>query len=303
MSDAAFWGDQAAVLAREGRDAEAEAALRAGLAALPGHPILAHMLGCQLLARGAFAEGWALYEYRRLMPKGPRAPAMSFPEWGGEPVASLLVLPEQGLGDQILFARWLPALVARGVRVTLAAPPALARLFAPLGVEILPIEGPVRLPRADAWCFLGSLPWRRGVTVTEPYLPAGAGGGGIGLMLRGGPDAAELRDLPTDQARRLAALGRSLHPDQTGAGDFADTAAIIAGLDLVITVDTSVANLAGAMGKPAWVLLGPSPDWRWGREAERAALYPSVRLFRQPTRGDWAGVVDAVLAAAAAMRA
>jgi hypothetical protein len=61
-----------------------------------------------------------------------------------------------------------------------------------------------------------------------------------------------------------------------------------------------VANLAGAMGKPFWVLLGPSVDWRWGREPQRAALYPTARLFRQPSRGDWAGVVDAVLAAAAA---
>ena len=78
--------------------------------------------------------------------------------------------------------------------------------------------------------------------------------------------------------------------------DFADTAAAVSALDLVITVDTSVAHLAGAIGKPVWVLLPQSPDWRWLLDREDSPWYPSARLFRQIGRGDWAGVIARVAA-------
>jgi hypothetical protein len=77
-------------------------------------------------------------------------------------------------------------------------------------------------------------------------------------------------------------------------GDFADTAALIDNLDLVITVDTSIAHLAGAMGKRVWVLLPKIPDWRWGMSGESSPWYPTARLFRQPTRGDWQAVIQHV---------
>jgi hypothetical protein len=76
--------------------------------------------------------------------------------------------------------------------------------------------------------------------------------------------------------------------------DYADTAAIVANLDLVISVDTSLVHLAGAMGKPVWVLLSNSPDWRWMREREDSPWYPTARLFRQSTPGDWPAVVARV---------
>ena len=133
--------------------------------------------------------------------------------------------------------------------------------------------------------------------------PCGCPGARIGLMTRGSPghlnDAH--RSLPAEQAARLAALpgAASLHPDDTGAGDMTETADLIAGLDLVISVDTSVAHLAGAMGKPTWILLPTiGLDWRWGLAGRRTAWYPQARLFRQPRINDWPGVVDAVLAAA-----
>ena len=76
--------------------------------------------------------------------------------------------------------------------------------------------------------------------------------------------------------------------------DFADTAAVLALVELVITVDTSVAHLAGAMGRPVWILLPFSPDWRWTLEGESSRWYPSARLFRQPVLGDWGSVIERV---------
>jgi Flp pilus assembly protein TadD len=76
--------------------------------------------------------------------------------------------------------------------------------------------------------------------------------------------------------------------------DFTDTAAVIANLDLVISVDTAVAHLAGAMGKTVWTLLPYAPDWRWGMKTRRSPWYPSMTLFRQKTPGDWEGVIDCV---------
>jgi tetratricopeptide (TPR) repeat protein len=101
------------------------------------------------------------------------------------------------------------------------------------------------------------------------------------------------RDLRAGDAEVLAAgsvlaLGSEL-------GDFDDTAAVLAACDLVITVDTSVAHLAGALGRPLWVLLPFASDWRWTPEGERSPWYPSARLFRQPQPGDWESVIARVV--------
>jgi Flp pilus assembly protein TadD len=102
--------------------------------------------------------------------------------------------------------------------------------------------------------------------------------------------------LQTGAANRQAAAAGPIplidHTDRIG--DFADTAALIASLDLVITVDTAVAHLAGAMDKPVWTALRHAPDWRWYPDAPASKWYPSMRLYRQRTRGDWAGVCDEI---------
>ncbi|MFM2119872.1 MAG: hypothetical protein RL722_1340, partial [Pseudomonadota bacterium] len=103
------------------------------------------------------------------------------------------------------------------------------------------------------------------------------------------------RDLEALKSRQ--ALPDHLVDLDAEISDFVDTAAAIAALDLVITSDTSVAHLAGALGKPVWVTLPWQRDWRYGMQAERSAWYPAMRLFRQPARGDWPAVCEAVSAA------
>jgi ADP-heptose:LPS heptosyltransferase len=85
--------------------------------------------------------------------------------------------------------------------------------------------------------------------------------------------------------------------------DFTDTAAIVSNLDLVITVDSAVAHLAGALGKPVWTLLPFAPDWRWMLSREDSPWYPTMRLFRQSAPGDWTSVMDRVSTALKTLRA
>ena len=154
--------------------------------------------------------------------------------------------------------------------------------------------------------FSGSLPHLMGTTVaTVPpavYLPGKAGGKGIGVMATGRMDPDPRRSLPPELAAELLALpgAVSLNPADTGARDFEDTRRIVEELELVITVDTAMAHLAGAMGKTCWTLLPFVHDWRWGPAGDRSPWYPEMRLFRQPRLLDWRSVVDEVKAAAAA---
>jgi len=99
------------------------------------------------------------------------------------------------------------------------------------------------------------------------------------------------------EAAQLAAIEAPITDLGQGIGDMADTAALISHLDLVIAVDTSVVHLAGALGKPVWVMLPISPDWRWRLDREDSPWYPTMRLFRQPKFDDWHSVVQRVCVA------
>jgi ADP-heptose:LPS heptosyltransferase len=96
-----------------------------------------------------------------------------------------------------------------------------------------------------------------------------------------------------DDEKALAANKQIIHFGSE-LEDFSDTAALVSLMDLVISVDTSVVHLAGALGKPLWVLLPFAPDWRWLLEREDSPWYPTARLFRQPAIGDWDSVIDRV---------
>ncbi|MFC3070619.1 tetratricopeptide repeat protein [Phenylobacterium soli] len=239
---------------------------------------------------------------------------------------TLLLHAEQGLGDTLQFCRYTPLARARGAKVVLRVQPPLKRLLQGLDPAIAVIGEDEAVPDFDIHCPLLSLPLAFGTDLTsipadipyltpEPQLVAawrdrlGPGARRIGLAWRGAPGhrndhnrslsleaLAPLfalsgewislqRDLTPEEADRLASLGVRAMGDELA--DFADTAALVASLDLVISVDTSLAHLAGALGAPVWVFLPANPDWRWLFGRADSPWYPSARLFRQRSLGDW----------------
>ncbi|WP_310538713.1 glycosyltransferase family 9 protein [Phenylobacterium sp.] len=233
-------------------------------------------------------------------------------EWKGEPLRGrrLIIVKEQGFGDEIQCARFALALQARGERVVLTCSPELEPLFRSMGVETMAVEHDDDFAATspdDRWVLLFDIPARAGFRLKNlppaPYIPTPAAttprGYSVGVVAEGNAVHwnDERRSLPAELACRLRQLpgAMSLHVRDTNAENFADTAAIIAGLDLVITVDTSVAHLAGAMGKPVWIMLPAfGVDWRWQRGREDSPWYPSARLYRQPKAGDWLSVIERI---------
>lgn len=301
-----------------GRLDEALVEFEAALKADPGMAAAKYSIGTILLAKGDFERGFALYEarhevevFRNIKPKLP------YPEWQGEDVAGreFLIWPEQGFGDQIQFARFAPMLAERGAHVTLVCAPALERLFAPLGVDVIPAKGAISFPDPDYWSMCMALAGRMGVTLEtlakSPYLRGTAAPRAdrfrIGIVTQGNPIHANdhMRSLTREDKARLADLPAEvvdLSIESTGAKDFQDTADIIAGLDLVISVDTSVAHLAGAMGKPCWVLVPAfNTDWRWLQGRIDSPWYSNMTLWRQAKPGEWGRVIENVRAAVLAL--
>jgi tetratricopeptide (TPR) repeat protein len=245
---------------------------------------------------------------------------------------TILLHGEMGLGDTLLFCRYAREVARLGGRVILEVQPSLLPLLANLeGVSAAFSRG-APLPAIDCHCPLMSLPlafrtelhnipapipyvhpdpaqvarWRRrlgeknkprigfvwsgsvalkndrrsmALTDMLPLMSPAAEWVSVQKEMRAG-DAAML-----ESRRELRQVGSELY-------DFADTAAVLALMDLVVTVDTSVANLAGAMGKPTWILLPFNPhDWRWLLDREDSPWYPTARLFLQPAAGDWESVI------------
>ncbi len=278
------------------------------------------------LTLGDWIAGWEAYEARLLEPRfRPYTTDLPGPRWHGpEPVRgrTLLLLSEQGLGDTLQFCRYAPLLRARGARVVLQAPPPLLPVLRGLA-DVLAAPGDT-LPPFDFWCPLMSLPRAFATTPATvpaaPYLAAdpavlrrwrgrlGARRGlRVGLAWAGNaehrqdalrslpqPALAPLLDVPGIEAHALQPEARPAdgrirsHPD---LADFADAAALAALMDVVISVDTATAHLAGALGRPVWILLARAADFRWMLDRTDTPWYPSARLFRQARPRDWAEVV------------
>lgn len=278
---------------RARRLVEAARAYELALTLDPGLALARLNLGNVRLAMGQEAEGWALYDERPER-KNSEARKLSFPEWQGEPLAGkrLFVWPEQGWGDQIFAARYIRHLQAAQVSMVCETP--LVRLFSSLGVEIIERRPQTAVgPHWDFWAMPLSLPRWVGPVPLSPYLHgSGPRRKGFGVVWRGKERPDPGRSLPAALGAELLALpgAMSLHPEDTGARDFQDTADIIAGLDLVVSIDTSVAHLAGALGKRTILLLQhDSADWRWEQ-----ARYPAVEIVRQRAQGEWQSALHAL---------
>jgi len=302
-----------------GRLEEGEAALRRVIAAAPDLPNPRDALGNNLLAQGRYREGWPLYEARvereGLNDGYPRS--FAYPRWQGQDLDGkhIVIFPEQGLGDQIQFVRFVPRLEKMGAKVTLLAPPPLAELFRHnlSQIEVLTAKGSVDFPDPDYWATLADLPVRMdvqpdnlwdGAYLKPPRLSDAPTRDAfrIGLMAQGNPGFANdiYRSLPSELAarlrRELPGEVVDLSPESTGAKSFADTATIIQTLDLVVSVDTAVAHLAGAMGKSCLLLLpGYGTDWRWMRDRKDSPWYGDHVLYRSEVGGDWEPVVNQVV--------
>jgi hypothetical protein len=281
--------------------------------------------------RGDFHHGFAHYRARfKKEGRAPRLP-FPRPLWQGEDLRGkkILVVGEQGFGDVLMLCRFALLLKAKGARVVLLAHEALAELLnlAALADEIL-CEAPLEQGDFDYQTSLFDLPYRFGTNIgTIPhasYLPSppadeatklsDAGRPKIGVVWAGkhgyGDDRRRslslgmFADLFNETGAQFFNMTRKLESGDaeileqhsvidlsSKLGDFLATARFIAQLNLVVTCDTAVAHLAGGMGKKVWVLLPFAPDWRWLLAREDSPWYPSMRLFRQNKKADWAEVV------------
>ena len=272
----------------------------------------------------------------------PREYPQPFWDGGPLQGRTIFIYPEQGLGDIIQFVRYLPLVAAHGGRVLFEVPKPLLRLFegsrlvenlvrenqAPppfdchaalldlpklLNTALATVPGNDRFPEASPELrqqWAERLPASRDVR--------------LGIVWAGNPKHKNDRNRSIDgnlfqllaeipwvsvyslQVGRDGEAGR-LFADKVVdlapfLGDFADTAAAMSHLDLIVSADTSVAHLAGALGKPIWTLLPSMPDWRWLLARDDSPWYPTMRLFRQKTRGDWNGVLQGVGEALMAQR-
>jgi len=307
-------------------------------------------LGMTLLRLGDYPRGFTEYDWR--WQTGQFTPFQCpHPQWDGRPLPNhtLLIHTEQGAGDAIQFARYLPSAAQRCKKLILVCRADLLPLFATLpGIAQIREAGSIKVSNSDTYLPLLSLPRVFGTTLDTipaeiPYIDVQAirrrkinassslslslsSAPKVGLVWAGSPTykndhhrscpvqefAPVLRTPGIEfyslqkgpQRQELAQLLTDLHVQDLDSRlqDYGDTALIIDQLDLVITVDTSVAHLADALGKPVWTLLPYVPDWRWMLVGETTPWYSTMRLFRQTRPGEWMEVLERAAQALAAWR-
>lgn len=314
-----------------GYDANSAAHYRRALELTPDYPEAETGLGFIYLRMGDYARGWPHYEARwRLKPAVALETYGGRALWRGKPSElagkHILLRGEQGFGDSIQFARYIPLVQAAGATVTLQAAPPLQRLFS----NLCPLAEPREVPDFDIQTSLMTLPFVFG-TMPETIPPVidyfvdpadiaiwrerltGQPGLKVGVCWHGGsrpemPQANAVdkrRSIRTDVFAPLThvpgVLAISLQLEDIPASredmplaDFADTAALITNLDLVITVDTAVAHVAASLGKPTWLLNRLDSCWRWTLQGATSKWYPSIKIYRQKFIGDWDSVISEV---------
>jgi len=316
-----------------GRVDEAVGCFTRALALTPDNKRMRTELAVALLMSGDLAEGFAAYEARKRLPETP-TPEFSQPAWEGGSVDGkrLLLYPEQGIVDVLLFVRFARELKRRGATVVVLCQASLKDLLSACAfIDLVVAEGET-LPAFDMHASMVSLPHLCGSDVaagSEPYLRAPSDT----LVKLGRLDKARLRigiywaaagSQPRDLERsaplthflpltgdpellvfslqggarqkdiqHFGAAGL-VHDVGRGIFDFAEAASALSQLDLLISIDAPIAHLGAAMGLRTWVLLPSNADWRWRLGGESAPWYPTARLFRQVKPGDWDTVFAAV---------
>jgi tetratricopeptide (TPR) repeat protein len=316
------------------------AAAERALTIKPHDPAARGHRSLTLLAFGRYEEGFAEYEWRWQC-KDFTTPEREFtqPRYRGGDVAgrTILVYSEQGYGDNIQFARYLPLLAERGAKVIFECPASLRRLMECVPNASKIIVGGLRPPPFDLQAPLLSLPhafktsletvpnavpyfklpanlvesWRQKVESQRRQL-------NVGLLWRGNTKPNPRRSIPFadlaplahqdiaffslqvgEQAREAAAApaGMQLVDFSNEVADFYDLAGLMSNLDMIVTIDSAPAHLAGALGLPTWTLLIKAADWRWLQDRDDSPWYPTMKLIRQHRSDDWSGVVSEVAAA------
>jgi tetratricopeptide (TPR) repeat protein len=297
-------------------------------------------LAVTYLLKGDYAQGWPAYEarwdYEHLAGTEPK---FSQPRWHGEALAgkTILVVGEQGHGDNIQFVRFLWNLHAQGARVKLQVTDGLVPLLSLGGIINQVGKYTDDMGEFDFWVPIMSIPGILGITLdtlprVQSYLNADPAAVRawqqrlgpktrmrVGFCWSGRLDSwlnqhkavpfetmldlinstpeyewINLQvDASDEQEAELDAAGVTRYPGSVRS--FADTAALMQNLDVVVGVDTAVSHLAGALGRPVWIMLNAyATDWRWLTDRDSSPWYSTVRLFRQPSRGDWASVTKKV---------
>jgi len=317
------------LLIERDRPEEALALMRDMAARRPDLPGLPWNTSLLLLQLGDYASGWKAYEARWEVKEHdaprPDASVLDLADIAGKRV---LVVSEQGHGDIVQFVRYVPLLADRGATVSVCTYNGLKPLLTSLRGVAGVFGEDEHEPAYDIVTPVCSLPLAFGTTIETvpaevPYLRADPDrvarwrarlgeklGPRVGLTWHTTTVSPQrivrLDDLhailacpnisfhalqkviPAEEQAMLPALGLRDHRDDLT--DFAETAALIETLDLVITIDTSVAHLAGALGKPVWLMLPHVAEWRWLRVRADSPWYPTARLFRQAAPGDWRGL-------------
>jgi Glycosyltransferase family 9 (heptosyltransferase)/Tetratricopeptide repeat len=323
------------------------ACLLRALGLRPNHADGHLALGQNLLALGDFASGWMEYEWRNQTEAGKATlPTMTSAAWNGMhmPRGRLLIVGDQGYGDTIQFARFIPVIAERCGELVLGCSAEMGPLLTGIPGVTQYCHRWTDVPGHAAHCRLSSVPGLLHVTLDTirartPYLFANpvreaawrerlgarlsTGTRRIGLAWTGRAthpndrrrslELARLAPLVTAGTASFVSLQKPLQQSDAASmslfpgladisgelTDFGETAALIANLDLVITVDTAIGHLAGALGKPVWILLPKAADWRWLLERSDSPWYPTARLFRQQTPGAWEPVIAETAAALA----